>query len=629
MNAAVSPARRFTKYDIVRKLGRSMTDVYLAVDSHSGCQVILKLIEQSGDDYTNLVIQAEQRGAQIQADLHRIDPRILAVYECGFAENCFFVVMEYFEGKNIAELLQIERRLDPKRAAHYAAEICSQLQCLHSFVPDVDDKKHAVVHGDIKPSNIQIGSNGDVRLLDFGIAKVITYTRNLTQHNLGSPTYCSPERLAKGQVDAQADLWAVGVSLYEMVAGSPPYQAQNTRKLEALIESRRPPRSLPDTCPAGLAAVIKKALAPDIANRYDSAAEFESDLRAFIADRPTKAYQQRRPAWGNDPTVNKFYPEVIEVQPRKPFWRNGPKKLARTWGGIRAFNWVRAGSILFGVLSVFLLFYLFGRLRDDIWRARVPVDYSRAGIPEIQADWNRYQQLKLRDQFLGRFSPAEFQGQALRTSLLATADELLDGYRDSSEQSLANFDWAKAQFCLRHALEIQPGDRETLGKSALCAGYLDLVRNPSLPKASQSEPDFHQAATLMPRAADPHLALAHLYVYAYRNVGRAVAELRQAERLGFKPGPREMEEEADGYVYRAESQLRQARTSHDDALRRLRLATDDLARARNLYEPIYDFSNVAQNLKRMEEDQTAVDKLKSEIEHPPAPVSHSRHPRRR
>lgn len=628
MNAAASPTRRFTKYDIVRKLGRSMTDVYLALDSTSGCHVILKIIEQSGDDYTNVVIQAEQRGARIQADLHRIDPRILAVYECGVAEGCFFVAMEYFEGKNIAELLQSERRLDPKRAAHYAAEICSQLQCLHSFVPDLDDKRHAVVHGDIKPSNIQIGSNGDVRLLDFGIAKVITYTRNLTQHNLGSPTYCSPERLAKGQVDAQADLWAVGVSLYEMIAGSPPYQAQNTRKLEALIESRRPPRSLPDTCPPGLAAVIKKALAPDIANRYGSAAEFESDLRAFIEDRPTKAYLERKPAWGNDPTVHKFYPEVIEVHPRRSFWRNAPRRLAPVWGSVRTFNWIRASSILFAVLSVFLLFYLVGRLRDDIGRARVPSDYSSAGIPEIQADWNRYQKLKQRDQFLGRFSPAVFQGRALRNSLLATADELIDSYRNSSEQSLAAFDWAKAQFCLRHALEIQPNDRDVLGKSALCAGYIELVRNPSLPKASQSEPSFHQAASLLPRAPDPHLALAHLYVYAYRNVGRAVAELRQAERLGFKPGPREMEEEADGYVYRAESQLHQARTVHDDALRRLRLAADDLSRARNLYEPIYDFSNVALNLKRVEDDQSSVDKLKAAIEHPPAPVSHSRRRRR-
>ena len=106
-------------------------------------------------------------------------------------------------------------------------------------------------------------------------------------------------------------------------------------------------------------------------------------------------------------------------------------------------------------------------------------------------------------------------------------------------------------------------------------------------------------------------------------------ELRQAERLGFKPGPREVEEEADGYLYRAELQLHQARGSRDDALRRLRLAADDLARARSLYEPVYDFSNVAQNLKRLEDDQSSVDKLRSGIEHPPAPVSRSRRARRR
>src|SRR5207245_3886553 len=125
--------------------------------------------------------------------------------------------------------------------------------------------------------------------LQYSIAKSITSTHNLTHHNLGSPTYCSPERISKAQVDPHADLWALGVSLYEMVGGRPPYQAQNTRKLENLIQSRRPPRALPSSCPDRLKAVIFKALAADINRRYATAAAFENDLRAFAENRPTVA----------------------------------------------------------------------------------------------------------------------------------------------------------------------------------------------------------------------------------------------------------------------------------------------------------------------------------------------------
>jgi len=91
----------------------------------------------------------------------------------------------------------------------YAMEVCSQLGTLHAFQSDINGRKTAVVHGDIKPTNIQIGPGDKLRLLDFGIAKVITFTHNLTHHNLGSPTYCSPERISKAQVDPHADLWAL------------------------------------------------------------------------------------------------------------------------------------------------------------------------------------------------------------------------------------------------------------------------------------------------------------------------------------------------------------------------------------------------------------------------------------
>src|SRR5258708_50402 len=108
--------KHFGKYEIIRKLGRSMTDVYLAYDPEMKVHVVLKLIEESRDPFTQVVVEAERRGAQIQKQLHDLDARILKVYDYGEQNGCFFVSMEHCEGRNIAEVIRYERRLDPMRA---------------------------------------------------------------------------------------------------------------------------------------------------------------------------------------------------------------------------------------------------------------------------------------------------------------------------------------------------------------------------------------------------------------------------------------------------------------------------------------------------------------------------------
>ncbi len=257
-----SQPRRFGPYEILRKLGRSMTDVYLARDTRNNRTTILKIVEESNDPYTQQVLVAERRGAAIQKQLRDFDPRFVEIYEYGQLENAFYIAMEYVEGRSVADMLRESGRIDPQTAARIAMEICSQLEKLHSHQAEIDARRRAIVHGDIKPSNVQITPSGQVRLLDFGIAKVISLTRNLTHHDLGSPNYCSPERLASAHVDQFADLWAVGVSLYEMVSGSLPFQAESTRKLENVIRSKRPPRVLPRIAPPRLRLSFIRVLRP-------------------------------------------------------------------------------------------------------------------------------------------------------------------------------------------------------------------------------------------------------------------------------------------------------------------------------------------------------------------------------
>jgi serine/threonine-protein kinase len=627
-------AEKFGKYEIIRKLSRSMTDVYLARDTWTNQKVVLKRIEQSRDEFTRLAIEAETRGAQIQKQLHQIDPRILAVYDCGDLNNFFFVVMEYFEGKNLAEVLQAQGRLDPRRAARYACEICSQLRTLHSFVTDYAGRRTAAIHGDIKPSNIQIGLKDDLRLLDFGISKNITATQNLTRHNLGSPSYCSPERLSKGQVDVHSDLWAVGVTLFEMLAGTPPYQAQDTRQLENIIQSKRPPRALPDDCPAALKAIVAKALAGDLELRYRSTDEFENDLRAYLADQPVTATRDHI-SWDSNETIDKSAPPApakptARVEsPTAPKARNNPTRLTTSQlptgappAASHRWHFMRPGAtnlviaLIAGIAAGLLVFIPLGyyfRLYNEMAPLRAVRDYSHDAPGQIDSDWTLYQDLKTRTEFLGHLSPLAFVEGRVRSNLLNAADSIIDGYRASAITRPSDFDWARARKCLSHALQIDPNDTKAKGKLALTQGYLNFIQNPRPPKASLSIDSFRQAASYLPRSPDPHLALARLYVYAFRNIGEADAEFQQAEQLGFHLGPREQSQKADGYMYRSEFELARARRAapknRDEAEKWLQMSRDDIENARKLYEPLVGFANVSANLEQLYQDRSEQIKL--------------------
>ncbi len=613
--------KQFGVYEVIRKLARGMTDVYLAFDTSANRHAVLKIVEQSPDPLTQLILEAERRGAAIQRQLHEADSRVIEVYDFGELDGYFFIAMQYIEGQTLAEILKNEKRIEPARAAKFAVEILSQLDRLHSFQTEVDGQRRSVVHGDIKPSNVQIGANDEVRLLDFGIAKALTFTHSRTHLNLGTPSYCSPERLNRGQVDRHADLWAVGVTLYEMVAGSPPYQAQDTRKLEELIQSRRPPRALPDVCPSGLKAILVKALAGDLHQRYVSAAAFESDVRLFLQNRIPVAEKERRTGWNTNPTVEK--PRLNAFTERVSGMAETVKQGVLKLRPPRAQRMASVMSVLVALcwgLLVGLLVCVPAGYYYRFWRDSRPIrgnlDYTRASLAGINADWDLFQRVNRENAFLGELSPAQRLSPSMRASLLAAADRVIDGYRNNSDPAIEDFDWPKAVACLRHALEIDPNDRDAGGKLALCNGYVDLEHQNS--DAAQQK--FLEAVSLVPSFPDPHLGLARIFVYSRKNIGKAMAELHEAERLGFKPGPREMEEQADGYRFRASAELSEARrfrqSSRPSAKRYLRLAQRDFDRARQLYEPILGFSNVAAELRQVDDDDHSREQLEVALNQP-------------
>jgi serine/threonine protein kinase len=624
--------RQFGAYEVIRKLARGMTDVYLAFDTSANRHAVLKIVEESPDPLTQLILEAERRGADLQKQLHDADARVIEVYDYGHLDGFFFVSMQYIEGRTVAEILKQEGRIEPARAARFTVEILSQLDKLHSFQATIDGQRRSVVHGDIKPSNIQIGANDEVRLLDFGIAKALTFTHSRTHLGLGSPSYCSPERLNRGQVDRHADLWAVGVTLYEMVAGVPPYQAQDTRKLEALIQSRRPPRALPQSCPDAMTAILHKALAGDLHQRYVSATAFENDVTLFLQGRPTVAEMERRVSWKSNPTVERqrlpHIPQRVasmaETVRRSVLKLKPPRaqQIASVMSILVALCW----GLLAGLVVCVPLGYYYRFWRESS-ALRGNLDYTHSSIGAINRDWDLLQRVQRQNAFLGGISPASRLGANVRAALLQAGDEVIEGYRNNSDPRIL-FDWPKAAVCFTHLIEMDRTDRNLQSKLALCHGYQNLEHSE---RAAQA--DFENAVSLAPRSPDPHLGLARIDVYSLKNIIKALAELHQAQRLGFEAGPRETEEEADGYRFRATAELNEARSSGPNNRaaeeRYLRLAQRDLDRARQLYEPIEGFSNVSVALRQVDDDDRARQGLVDALNKKPKPVRRPRYVTRR
>jgi serine/threonine protein kinase len=246
-------------YEVIHEIGRGgMALVVLAKDTRSGRNVALKLVPIGMTGEARDILEAEQLGAELQRQFSEINHHVPAVYEHLPNESGYFLVaMEYLDGENLSDV--IARGAVPvDHALTIALELCAFLEAAHNFAPVIDGQpRRSVVHGDLKPQNVRITSSGAVKVLDFGIAKALSLSRKVTRNDFGTRPYLSPERLDDdGDVNEFADLWAVGVMLYEMIRGARPFDAPDTQRLERIIRSRQPAPPLTGECPPGLAAIV-------------------------------------------------------------------------------------------------------------------------------------------------------------------------------------------------------------------------------------------------------------------------------------------------------------------------------------------------------------------------------------
>lgn len=298
------------RYKVIRKIGRGgMADVYKAEDTVLDRTVAIKVLHPQFAQEENFIARF-RREAQAAAGLNH--PSIVGIYDWGSEADTYFIVMEYLEGRDLKEIIQERGFLPPDIAIDIASQVCSALQFAH---------KHQIIHRDIKPHNIIITSEGEVKVTDFGIARAGTSTMTQTGSILGTAHYISPEQAQGAPTEIPSDIYSLGVVIYEMLTGKVPFEGDNpiTVALRQVHEPPTPPRLINSAIPESLENVVLKALSKHPSDRYPSAQAMKDDLTRCAKGLPIKAVVTP----SEEETViipSPFPPKKKERKNKQVFW---------------------------------------------------------------------------------------------------------------------------------------------------------------------------------------------------------------------------------------------------------------------------------------------------------------------
>ncbi|MGI5268250.1 Stk1 family PASTA domain-containing Ser/Thr kinase [Nonomuraea sp. CA-218870] len=275
------------RYELDGVVGRGgMAEVYRARDIRLDRIVAIKTLRSDlARDHT---FQARfRREAQSAASLNH--PAVVAVYDTGEdvtdGTPVPYIVMEYVDGRTLRDLLRADRRLIPERATELVDGILRALDYSH---------RGGIVHRDIKPANVMITTAGDVKVMDFGIARAMAdsaATMTQTAQVIGTAQYLSPEQARGERVDARSDIYSTGCVLYELLTGQPPFTGDSPVAIayQHVREEPIPPSQIDPEIPQWADAIVLKAMAKDPAHRYQSATEMRADIQRAMSGMPVDA----------------------------------------------------------------------------------------------------------------------------------------------------------------------------------------------------------------------------------------------------------------------------------------------------------------------------------------------------
>lgn len=266
------------KYEIVRELGRGSTGVvYLGFDPYINRPVAIKMalsqLPQNKEEESRLR-KLFFNEARVAGMLDH--PYILPIYDADVDKNQFYLVMEYIDdGGTLVKYCKIQNLLSIKKVLEIVFNCCKALDYAH---------RRGVIHRDIKPSNIMVTKDMNIKIGDFGIAQIVKTEITQLTGFVGSPRYMSPEQTKEEELTNHTDIFSLGVVMYELLTGKPPFQGENLSSLiyKIIYEEPLPLRHYRSDIPQPIEAIVKKALKKKINERYPMGSDFAADLRKAL-----------------------------------------------------------------------------------------------------------------------------------------------------------------------------------------------------------------------------------------------------------------------------------------------------------------------------------------------------------